>query len=120
MDLSNYKIQFLIETVRKEDISDEVYFSDKYRHYSSNSKLSYINPAQDGSPEKYKEGLKSGFNSSFDLGSAVHALLLQPNDFILSDYEGKPTAKLGVFIDEIYKARKKGNTIFNSGQIGIF
>ena len=30
MDLSKYKVKFLIETVRKEDISDEVYFSDKY------------------------------------------------------------------------------------------
>lgn len=114
MDLSKYKIQFLIETVRKEDISDEVYFSDKYKKYSSNSKLSYINPTQDGSPTKYKEGLKSGYNSSFDLGSGVHALFLQSKEFILSEYEGKPTAKLGVFIDEIYKARKKGNNINDS------
>jgi len=117
MDLSKYKIQFLIETVRKEDISDEVYFSDKYKKYSSNSKLSYINPMQEGSPQKYKEGLKSGFNSSFDLGSAVHALFLQSENFSLSNYEGKPTAKLGVFVDEMYKARKKGNTIKKSLEI---
>jgi len=117
MDLSKYKIQFLIETVRKEDISDEVYFSSKYSTYSSNSKLSYINPAQEGSPEKYKAGLKSGFNSSFDLGSAVHALFLQSENFILSNYEEKPTAKLGVFINEIYKARKKEHTIKESLEI---
>ena len=114
MDLSKYKIQFLIETVRKEDISDEVYFSNKYSKYSSNSKLSSINPAQEGSPEKYKAGLKSGFNSSFDLGSAVHALFLQPKEFVLSDYEGKPTAKLGLFIDMIRKHRKRGLNLIDS------
>ena len=114
MDVSKYKVNFLIETVRREDISDEIYFSEGYKHYVSNSRLSYINPAQDGSPTKYRDGIKQSFNSSFDFGSAVHGLFLQPNEFTLSGYAGKPTAKLGVFIEQIYKSRKKGHTIIDS------
>lgn len=117
MDLSKYKLQFLIETVNMKNISDEEYFSSKYKEYSSNSKLSYINPLQEGSPTKYKEGLKSGFNSSFDLGSAVHALFLQPNDFVLSEYSGKPTAKLGEFIYEFRKARIKGLSLIDASLV---
>ncbi len=114
MDVSKYKLQFLIETVRKEDISDDIYFSLKYRKYVSNSKLTYINPEQEGSPEKYKDGLQSSYNSSFDFGSSVHGLFLQPNDFVLSEYKGKPTAKLGVFIDMIRKHRKLGLNLIDS------
>jgi len=114
MDVSKYKLEFLTETIRKEDISDEVYFSSAYKHYVSNSKIANINPAQEGSPEKYKSGLVSSYNSSFDFGSAVHGLFLQPNDFVLSDYKGKPTAKLGVFIDMIRKHRKLGLNLIDA------
>lgn len=114
MNLTNYKVNFLLETVNKKEMSDVEYFSDAYKGYSSNSKLSYINPAQDGSPQKYRDGLKSSYNSSFDFGSAVHALFLQPNDFVLSDYSEKPTAKLGVFVDEFRKFRLKGLSLIDA------
>ena len=39
-----------------EKMSDEEYFSSKYTNYISNSRLKLINPNQNGSPSKYKEG----------------------------------------------------------------
>ena len=108
------KIQFLIETCRMEDISDDEYFSEKYKHFVSNSKISLINPKQGGSPQKYRDGIKQSYNSSFEFGSAVHAILLQGDKFVLSDYIKKPSAKLGVFIDHIIKHRKKGLSIYES------
>ena len=53
MTFKDVKIKPILDTLRLEDISDEVYFSEKYADYVSNSRLSYINPDQDGSPEKY-------------------------------------------------------------------
>jgi hypothetical protein len=35
------------------------------------------------------------------LGSAIHECILQPNDFYLAPKIGKPTAKLGMVMDEI-------------------
>ena len=114
MNIKDCKVEFLIETCRMEDISDEVYFSSAYKQYSSNSKIALINPDQEGSPQKYRDGIKQGYNSSFEFGSAVHAITLQPGLFKLSNYEGKPSAKLGVFIDQIIKERKKGLSIIES------
>ena len=82
MNLNDYKVEFLIETVECKEISDNEYFSDDYKKYVSNSRLKLINPDEGGSPEKYKEGIKSEYNSSFEFGTAVHQLILQPNEFI--------------------------------------
>ena len=59
MELNDIKIVPLLDTLRLQKISDEVYFSEKYRNYVSNSRLGLINPQQDGSPEKFFEGFKS-------------------------------------------------------------
>lgn len=45
--LSNVKLTPLLHTVQRLKISDEEYFSSKYRKYISNSRLKYINPDQD-------------------------------------------------------------------------
>lgn len=100
-------IEIIPESIQLTRMSDEEYFSDKYKDYLSNSKLGLLNPAQDGSVEKFKTGFKSSYSEAFELGSAVHCLLLQPDDFKISDLE-KPTGKLGLFVLAVYAARRKG------------
>ena len=85
----------------------EVYFSEKYRNYVSNSRLGLINPQQDGSPEKFFEGFKMGYSSSLEIGSAVHELVLQPDLFVLQENTQKPTAKLGAMADRLYPVYDK-------------
>lgn len=92
----------LIDTLSYKNISDETYFSNEYCQYISNSRLSLINPEQDGSEEKYLENAHK-FSSSLSLGSAVHCQILQPNEFVLVPKCGKPTAKLGQMADYLYK-----------------
>ena len=114
MNLDKYKVQFLIETVEAKELSDAEYFSSDYKQYVSNSKLKLINPDEGGTPQKFKEGIKSEYNSSFEFGTAIHELILQPEKFILSEYPFKPSAKLGLFIDNIIKYRTEGLSIKDS------
>lgn len=99
--------------VKRERMSDEEYFSEKY-NYVSNSSLGLINPEQDGSPEKYLQGFKSGYNASFELGTAIHQLFLQSDEYVLNHDIDKPAAKLGATIQEAMKLRKEGHSIYNS------
>lgn len=114
MNLDKYKVQFLIETVEAKELSDVEYFSTDYKQYVSNSKLKLINPDEGGNPQKFKDGIKSEYNASFEFGTAVHELILQPEEFVLSEYPFKPSAKLGLFIDEVIKSRNNGLSISNS------
>lgn len=112
--IKNCKIEFLVETIKRKRLTDEEYFSEQYKHFVSNSSLKLINPQEDGSYEKYLAGFESSYNPSFDLGTAVHQLTLQKEEFVLSNYDKKPSAKLGVFIDEVYKFRKKNLSIIEA------
>ena len=96
------KIEPILDTLRLERISDEEYFGEKYKDYVSNSRLKLINPEQDGSPELFWEGINDPYNPSFVIGSAVHQLLLQPDDFELATNVDRPTAKLGMVCDILY------------------
>ena len=102
MELNDIQIIPLLDTLRLQKISDEVYFSEKYKGYVSNSRLGLINPQQGGSPEKFFEGFKSEYSSSLEIGSAVHELVLQPDLFVLEENTQKPTAKLGAMADALY------------------
>lgn len=103
MDLKEIKLIPLLDTLKLEKISDDIYFSKKYSNYISNSRLGLLNPKQDGSPEKFFEGfVNQGYVESFSLGSAVHELVLQPEYFELAPDLNKPTAKLGAMADELY------------------
>lgn len=102
MELNDIQIIPLLDTLRLQKISDEVYFSEKYKGYVSNSRLGLINPQQEGSPEKFFEGFKSEYSSSLEIGSAVHELVLQPDLFVLEENTQKPTAKLGAMADALY------------------
>lgn len=103
MELNDIKLNPLLDTLRLEKISDQIYFSEKYSGYVSNSRLGLINPRQGGSPDQFFEGFRdSGFSPAFQLGSAVHELVLQKEQFKLSEDIGRPTAKLGAMADELY------------------
>ena len=114
IDLSQFNIIPLYDTVWHAKISDEEYFSSKYSKYISNSKLKLIDSEEGGDPEKYKIGLKSSFNPSFLLGSCVHQLILQPEAFTLYPKCGKPSAKQGYCIDFVKIFRKQGFSIKES------
>lgn len=99
-------IEIIPESIKLIKMTDEEYFSSKYDKYTSNSKLALLNPLQGGSITKYKAGYKSSYSPSFELGSAVHGMLLQPHDFVISPLS-KPSGKLGEFVLAVYKARRK-------------
>ena len=103
-------IEIIPDSVRIERMSDERYFSEEFKDYISNSKLSLLNPEEDGSIEKLNTGFKQDYSSSYELGSAVHCMVLQENDFYISELR-KPTGKFGMFLEEFYKLRKKGYKI---------
>lgn len=114
VNLFDFNIVPLYDTIKHAKISDEEYFSSKYKNYISNSKLKLIDNEEGGSPEKYKNGLKSSFNPSFLLGSCVHQLVLQQEEFILHPKCEKASAKQGYCIDFIKKYRKQGLSIRDS------
>lgn len=106
MKLSEIKITPLLDSLRLEDISDEVYFSEKYSDYVSNSRLSLINPEQGGTPEDYFEKRPKEYSDSLILGSAVHGLILQPESYVMVDNVNRPTAKAGFMADYLYNDGK--------------
>lgn len=102
MELKDIKLRPLLDTLKLTKISDEIYFSEAYKNYVSNSRLGLINPRQDGTPDKFFTGFTSFYSPSLILGSAIHELTLQPESFELAEDLGKPTAKLGLLADELY------------------
>ncbi len=110
---SDFKIIPILSSAKRLKISDEEYFSNKYSDYISNSRLGYINPEQGGSPSKYK--VPPHFSTqSLILGSAIHELILQSEEFSLAPKCNKPTAKLGATIDKIKSYRDAGESIYDS------
>lgn len=101
------RIEIVPGSIQIIKMTDEEYFSDKYKDYISNSRLGLINPDQGGSVELYKTGISSGYSDSFELGSIVHGVLLQPERYTISDIR-KPSGKLGQFADKMYKYSKEG------------
>ena len=111
INLSDIKLSPNLDSIKREKISDQEYFSEKYANYISNSRLKLINPDQDGNPEKYKIGFTGEVTTSLSIGSAIHELFLQPESFYLGPDLKKPSAKLGLVIDEIKRLRIKGHTV---------
>lgn len=105
MKLSELRIIPIVDTLKILDITDEEYFGLEYRKYISNSKLTLINPDQDGSPQIYYDGLSAHpkYMDSMVFGSAVHEMVLQPNEFQVVTSVDRPTAKLGFMADELFK-----------------
>lgn len=108
--LSDIKIIPLLDTLRIADISDDVYFSNKYSEYTSNSRLKYIDPKDGGSPDEYKRNHEFS-TPSLKIGSAIHECLLQPESFKLLPNMGKPNAKLGEVAEKAYIYHKEGMSL---------
>ena len=109
MKLSEIKITPLLDTLKLEDISDEVYFSEKFSNFISNSRLKYINPEEGGCPEDFFEKRPVQRSDSLRFGSAVHTLTLEPDDFILVNDVDAPTAKAHYMAEYIYNIMKQNN-----------
>ena len=104
MKLSEIKIEPLIDTIQFRKIPDEIYFSEKYSNYISNSRLTLLS-LHPKNPDKFFEGLKvdGNYSLSLSLGTAVHECALQPEYFYIVDEIDKPTAKAGAMADALYK-----------------
>jgi hypothetical protein len=100
------KIEPILETLELKKISDQEYFSDKYKDYISNSRLGLINPEQDNDPQAFFEGIHSKYSDALIFGSAVHELVLQPDAFFLCESVNRPTAKAGFMADYLYDIYK--------------
>ena len=110
MKLSEIKITALLDTLRLEDISDDIYFSEKYSNYISNSRLSLINPEQGGSPQDFFVTRPKQRSDSLRFGSAVHELILQPDEFLLVDKVNAPTAKAHYMAEYLFDIMKEKGT----------
>lgn len=108
----NY-LEVIPESIQLIKMTDSEYFSEKYRDYVSNSKLSLINPDEGGSIEKFREGFPNSYSESFELGSAIHGMLLQLGEFEIPDLR-KPTGKLGFFAEKVFEYRSLGLPISES------
>jgi hypothetical protein len=93
-----------------EDVSDEEYFSEKFSNYISNSRLSLINPEQGGCPEDFFVTRPVQRSDSLRFGSAVHTLVLQPDEFLLVDSVDAPTAKAHYMAEYLFDVMKKKGT----------
>ena len=114
IDLNSLNLYLAEGSIRREKISDELYFSARYKHCTSNSKLKLINPEQSGSPKEYFEGGFRPKTASLAMGTCVHVATLEPEEFKLAPAIGRPTAKLGDVLDAIIKYRRKGYSIYNA------
>ena len=103
-------------TIKLVRMNDPEYFATKG---ISNSKLSLINPDEDGSFEKFESGFKNAYSESFALGSAVHGIVLQPDYYVISNIN-KPSGKLGLWAEEMYKLRKEGTPIHKAIHIASY
>lgn len=103
IDFSKIRVSPIIDSLVIDKITDEVYFSEKYADYISNSRLKLINPDQGGSPEQYFEGFSGIYSDALIQGSAVHELVLQPEYFELVETINRPTGKPGFISDIVYK-----------------
>lgn len=108
VNLNEIKLKPDLTTVCRKKISDKEYFSEEYKDYISNSRLGLINPEQNGSPNQYWEGLKEEKTTSLNLGSYIHQLILQPEEFYLVEDLNKPSGKLGLVVEQVKSFRNQG------------
>lgn len=103
--IKQVKITPILDTLQLEDISDEEYFSKHFKDYISNSRLGILK--KDGA-KTFFEGIPQVYNPSFETGSLIHTMVLQPEDYEVIEGVYKPTAKAGLMADALYK--DDGNT----------
>lgn len=86
----------IIRNAKLVRMSDAEYFGPEYKDYVSNSRLSLLNPEEGGSVQAFLNGFDNKrYSPSMDVGSAVHAFVLQPQDYYMSEAD-LPSGKLGL------------------------
>lgn len=113
LKFSDFRIIPDIESVHREAIDDGEYFSTKYSKFLSNSRLRWINPEEGGSPELFANPPKLHLGA-LNLGTWIHTSVLTPDEYYLAPKIDKPTAKLGLVIDEIERLLKSKRIRFDS------
>ena len=108
--INQVKITPLLDTLRLENIDDEIYFSKQYSNYISNSRLGLL---KSQGAEAFFKGLKSEYNSSFETGSLIHTMCLQKDFYEVIKGIFKPTAKAGLMADYLYNELIYGKNSFN-------
>jgi hypothetical protein len=98
--IKQIKITPLLDTLKLEDIEDDIYFKQYSKEYISNSRLGKL--TKEG-VEAFFKNEPSPYNPSFETGSLVHQQFLQPESFEVVDTVFKPTAKAGLMADALYK-----------------
>lgn len=98
--IKQIKITPILESLRLENIDDDVYFRDYNKEYISNSRLGKL--VKEG-VESFFKNEPSPYNPSFETGSLIHQQVLQPESFEVINDIFKPTAKAGLMADALYK-----------------
>ena len=113
LKFSDFRIVPDIQSVHREAIDDGEYFSKKYSTFLSNSRLRWINPAEGGSPQLFLNPPKLRLGA-LNLGTWIHTSVLTPDEYFLAPKIDKPTAKLGLVIDEIEALLRSKKQKFDS------
>lgn len=113
LKFSDFRIIPDIDSAHREVIDDGEYFSTKYSKFLSNSRLRWINPEEGGSPQLFLNPPRLHLGS-LSMGSYIHGSVLNPEEFYLAPKIDKPSAKLGLVIDEIEKLLKSKKVKFDS------
>lgn len=99
--INKIKITPLIDTLKLENLSDEIYFSQRFSNYISNSRLGKL--IKDGAKAFFGGFTTSEYNPSFFFGELLHQQYLQPESYKVVDGVFTPTAKARLMALELYK-----------------
>lgn len=100
------------ETAIGADITDTDYFEvSPWKDYISNSKLGLLDPSHGGSMALFLKSWKNTKRSkSLQHGTIVHSLLLQADNYGVSDIL-RPTGKLGDMVYDTFRLRTRDNPL---------
>lgn len=109
--MATTKVTLVEQTVQRLEMDDETYFGNGLPGYISNSLMGLINPNQGGSARRFFFGFEdeAKYSAALELGSAVHALILEEDKYHLAEVS-KPTGSVGPIFDTIYKLMNRGET----------
>ena len=99
--IKQIEITPILDSLKLEDIDDDVYFKQYSKEYISNSRLGKL--IKDG-VEAFFKNEPSPYNPSFETGSLIHQQVLQPENFEVVEGVFKPTAKAGLMADALYNS----------------
>ena len=99
--IKQIKITPLLDTLKLEDIDDDIYFKQYSKEYISNSRLGVLK--RDG-VKTFFEGIPQVYNPSFETGTLIHENVLEPEKYEVIEGVFKPTAKAGLMADALYKS----------------